>query len=130
MITLFSCWEQSQMKKSFMTIWQCYSTTEGIEDHRGPAVIGADDVGNIAGFHGKSLIFKFFGQRAAIEVSEIAALSGAGAVRIFLGNVPKLGAFANLCEQVVGFGLRCGNPLLFSGGIVGVVFLCRNKNFA
>src|SRR5690348_10083007 len=40
MITLFSCWAQSQIKKSFMTVWQCHSTTEGTGDHRGNSCRG------------------------------------------------------------------------------------------
>ena len=93
-------------------------------------LLGADDVGNVASFHRESFIFEFLGECATIEVSQVATLRCAGAVRIFFCDVLKFSALANLSEQIVGFGLRHSYPLLFGRRIRGVLFLSRNQNFA
>ena len=69
------------------------------------ALLGADDVGNVARLHGESLVFEFLGQGAALEVAEVATLSGGGAVGVLLGEVFEAAALANLGQQIVRFGL-------------------------
>ena len=54
------------------------------------SLLGADDVGNLARFHGESFVFQFFGQRSTLEDAEVAALSSRRAVGIFLGDVLEL----------------------------------------
>src|ERR1700736_3570345 len=86
------------------------------------ALLGADHVGNVAGLHGKSLVFELLGKRTTFEESEIAALGRSGTVGIFFGNVLKTRALANLLEHIVRLGLSShegGSFVVVAGGCSG-----------
>src|ERR1700719_192125 len=86
------------------------------------ALLGTDHVGNVAGLHGESLVFELFGKRTTFEQSEIATLGRSGTVGIFLGNVLKTRALANLLQHIVCFGLsrREGSSfVVVAGGCSG-----------
>ncbi len=88
---------------------------DDLQDHI--ALLGADHVSNFAGLHGECLVFKFLGERAALEHSEIAALGSRGTVGGLLRHIFEARPSANLLEQVIGFGFsrRQGR------GIVGLL---------
>src|SRR6185369_3495538 len=68
-----------------------------------------------------------FGQRAALEVTAIATLSGGGAVGVLLGGFVKSRSLTNLGEQFIRLGLRRGDLLGFSRS--RILLLCRNQKF-
>src|SRR5258708_1710079 len=86
-----------------------------LQDH--VALFGADHVSNFAALHCECLVFQFLGERAALEHSEIAALSSRGTVRGLLRHIFEARPGTNLLEQVIGFGFsrRQGR------GIVGLL---------
>ena len=53
-----------------------------LQDH--VALLGANDVRDLARFHGEGLVFQFFGKSAALENSQIAALAADGPSEFFL----------------------------------------------
>src|SRR5260370_896782 len=75
-------------------------------------LLGADDVGHISGIHGEGLVLELRRQHAALEVAQVAALGGGGAIGRTLGHLIKLCSTLDVGQQIVGF-------LLGSGQLVG-----------
>src|SRR5438270_2657858 len=99
---------------------------DNLEDY--VSLLSANHVGDFAGLHGKSLVLEFFREFAALERAQVAAISGGGTIRIFLGDILEGGAATNLLEEIVGFGFGglqgFGVNGLF-GRIIGWGLSCR-----
>src|SRR5205807_1420823 len=76
-------------------------------------LFGANYVRNLAGFHAKSRVFQFLSQGSALKQSKIATLGSARTIGILFRYLVELCSFADLCEQLVGSGLRLRHPFLF-----------------
>src|SRR5262249_18367205 len=88
------------------------------------ALFGPNHIGELARFQGKSLVFKFLGKFAALEIAQAPALGRGGAAGVGLGQIFKLSAFAQLLQKRLGLGLSFGDFRgIFRQRLVGASFV-------
>src|SRR6202011_2901443 len=93
------------------------------------ALLGTNNVGDLASLHSEGLVFEFLGQGTSLEAAKIAALRSCGSIGILFGDVLKTASLMDLGQQVLCFGLCRGQPLRIVACIRVAFLIRRDQDF-